>query len=199
MEMRSTQTMVYRLARLLLFPSRSCLSQTAKGYQHAETAQSPSPGRSVGTFPYRGHRARPSTGSGGRAGDSRAQLHRQGGALLRIRIPRHLADFRETRGAAEPRLRAQERPVRRHFRVQHQVAEGYGRSERLLHRRQHRVGYLRRLQVRGGEGRDSRPSPTPTRSTSAPPTARRPSSTRTRSTTPSACRTARAPTTSSSR
>ena len=73
--------------------------------------------------PRRMRRAAASCPRAARADDpARAFLHRQGRALQRVRIPRHLADLREARAAAEPRLRAHERLLRRHVPHQHQVA-----------------------------------------------------------------------------
>src|SRR5205814_9701498 len=77
-------------------------------------------------------------------------------ALYRIRVSRHLADIREACGTAEPRLRALERPLRRHVPVEHQVAQGHGERERLLDEGGDRVGYLRRLQVGSRQGLDAR-------------------------------------------
>ena len=69
---------------------------------------------------------------------------------------RHFADLGKARSAVQPRLHAPERLLPRHVPVEHQVAQGRGGRRRLFHRRQCRVGPLRRLSLRGGEGRDPR-------------------------------------------
>ena len=152
----------------------------------------------------------------GRTRRARARLHARVEArpLQRVRIPRHFADFREARRAVEHRLHAQERLLPRHVPVEHQMAEGHRRGERLQHQCRRRVGHLRRIPLRVREGLDRRRGvpalrvPELERLQSQAQHRRGvhrrlrrvpgPRSTRTRSTTRSACPTARAATTSRS-
>ena len=78
---------------------------------------------------------------------ARLDVHRQRRHFQPVRFPRHFADQREARDPGRLRCRAQERLLRRHLGVEHQL--DLGRAARR--QRQHGMGFLRRLQVRAAE------------------------------------------------